>query len=88
MNAAICVQRGSISSPNRLSRSTASMATSADICSSAARVAASIGSANTRKCPLPMQGSSSVMCLAALGHPSNVPAAGRHGFPSSRTKRK
>ena len=89
-NAAICVQRGSISSPNRFSRSTASAASRGDRPSECMRSGTSRWKALTRKWPLPQQGSSKVNSRSVFGHPSNVPppachapcVASRSGFPA------
>ena len=84
---AIYTQRPSISSPARLSRSTALTASAADNPSSAPRRAASAASASVRKCPLPQHGSSTVISAARPGQPGKVPAAGRQR-PYSRTNRR
>ena len=85
--AAICTQRPSISSPCRLSRSTAVMASAGVSPSSADRSAASAASASVKKCPLPQQGSSMVISAARAGQPGKLPAAGRQ-TSSARTKRR
>ena len=65
------------SRPKRLSAKTAFTAARSSSLSSARRNATRTGSAKTRKCPEPMQGSSTVMSFAAFGQPSKAPAAGR-----------
>ena len=76
LKAAICVQRGSISKPNRLSRMTAATAAASSSFSSAMRKATSRSNIATTKCPLPMHGSRHLSSFAVFGQPSNVPAAG------------
>src|SRR5262249_39624242 len=72
------------SRPNRLSRRTTLQASVADNPSSCIRNGTSRLKADTRKWPLPQQGSSMLNSARDFGQPSKVPAA---GVPSSLQRR-